>query len=134
MKPIDFLCSEIAIDCDFLVLCLVNPALSVTSIIPQSAFYPSLDDLSALLPKEILLLQPTLCKVATEEERDVELGRSGSSADPALGDSPIFEVHLRVLLKDFRSTSTAHFEVSAKKELAAAVYHHALIIIIEVDL
>eukprot|EP00752_Nemacystus_decipiens_P007320 g6549.t3 len=79
----------------------------------NSALYQSLDDLSALLPKDVLLPQPTLCKVATEEERGVELGRSSSNnAGPgaAVGDSPIFEVRLRVLLSDFRSTSTANFE------------------------
>ena len=100
---------------------LANSALSLTSIVPQqsASFYPSLEDLSALLPEEVLLPQPTLCKVTTEQDRSAELGRnSNDSVGPeAAGDSPIFEVHLRVLLRDFRSTSTVHFEVNAKRLL-----------------
>lgn len=84
----------------------------------QSAHSPSLDDLSALLPEEVRFPQPTLCKVTTEEERGVEIGRSSSSARPevVVGDSPaIFEVHLRVLLRDFATTSAADFEVSDER-------------------
>ena len=99
------------------VLVSIDPSARPASIIPQYAHSPSLDDLPALLPEEVRLPQLTLCKVTTEEERGVELGRSGSSnTRPEVeGDSPIFEVHLRVLLRDFPTTSAADFEVSATR-------------------
>lgn len=84
---------------------------------PHQSDYPSLKDLSEMLPDQIRLPQPTLlCTATTERGRREEPAQSSRSSDleAATHASDIIQVHLRVHLEDFRSSSTLHFEVSSR--------------------
>lgn len=69
-----------------------------------------------MLPHQIRLPQPTLlCKATTERERREEITSRGPHPGGAVVvDSEVIEMHLRVHLRDFQGTSTAHLEVFKK--------------------